>query len=116
MKTLAEIRRVTDVPVVIADHQGFITHVNESFMTIFGWAPADILGKTLSIIIPSSLHDAHHLGFSRFLTSGVPTLLNRPLKLPAVKKNGQEFHAEHFIIAEEDHGHWTFAAIIRPLD
>lgn len=115
MRTIEEIRRETDVPVVIADHQGIITQVNERFEAVFGWQAHDIIGKPLSTVIPPSLHDAHHLGFSRFLTTGKPTLLNQLLKLKAVKKDGREFDAEHFIVAEERDGQWVFGATIKPI-
>jgi PAS domain S-box-containing protein len=114
LKTIEEFKRMTDVPVVIADHQGVITYVNEPFQAVFGWTSPEILGKALTCIIPKNLHDAHHLGFSRFLTSGKATLLAQPLQLKAVTKEGKEFDAEHFIIAEEHQGQWTFGAIIRP--
>lgn len=113
--TLEELRREAGVPTVIADHQGLIVHVNERFEAVFGWQAKEIIGKPLSLIIPSSLHAAHHLGFSRFLMTRKPTLLNKPLKLKAVKKDGREFDAEHFIVVEEREGQLTFGATIKPL-
>lgn len=106
----------TDVPVVEADHQGLITHVNARFEEVFRWRREEILGKPLTVLIPPILRDAHHLGFSRFLTTGHPTLLNRPLKLKAVSKDGREFDAEHFIAARQCDGQWVFCASIQPLD
>jgi len=116
MKTIEDLRSETDNPVVIADHRGFITHINERFETVFGWHRDEILGRPLTTIIPGALHDSHQLGFSRFLTTGKPTLLNQPLKLRAVTKDGREFDAEHFIIAEQSQGEWIFGGMIRPLE
>jgi PAS domain S-box-containing protein len=113
---VADLRCEAVVPVVIADHQGLISYVNTPFVDLFGWSPTEIVGLPLSTIIPRNLHDAHQLGFSRFLTSGKATLLNQPLKLRAVAKDGREFDAEHTISAEHHDGHWTFGATIRPLD
>ncbi len=115
VKTIDEMKRETDLPVVIADHEGFITFVNEAFQLVFGWNSEEILGKTLTTIIPRSLHDAHNLGFSRFLLTGTPTLLGQLLKLTAVTKDGKEFEAEHYIIAEHQEDQWGFGAMIRPL-
>ncbi len=113
--TIDEMKRETDLPVVIADCEGFITYVNESFQLVFGWNSDEILGKTLTTIIPRTLHDAHNLGFSRFLLTGTPTLLGQSLNLKAVSKDGKEFDAEHYIIAEHQEDQWTFGAMIRPL-
>ena len=113
--TIDELRRETGVPVVIADHQGVITYVNEPFEQVFQWSSHEIIGQPLVVIIPKGFHDAHHLGFSRFLTTETSTLLDRPLKLKAVTKDGREFDAEHVICAEQRQGHWAFGATIRPL-
>ena len=69
MRTIEEMRGETGIPSVIADHQGMITYVNQRFEAVFGWQAQEIIGKPLTAIIPSHLHDAHHLGFSRFLTT-----------------------------------------------
>lgn len=115
MKTIAEMMKASDVPVVIADRQGNITHVNAPFCAVFGWEREELLGQPLTRIIPPDLRDAHHMGFSRFLTTGSPTLLERPLTLKAVTKTGRVFEAEHYIIAERRDGDWAFGATIRPL-
>ena len=116
MRTIEEIGRETGVPTIIANHQGIITRVNQRFEMVFGWQAEEIIGKPLATIIPPNLHDAHQLGFSRFLTTGKPTLLDQPLQLRAITKAGREFDAEHTITAEQQNGQWVFGATIRPLD
>ena len=115
MKTIKELKQESNLATVITDHQGFITFVNKSFENIFGWKSSEILGKPLTIIIPQTLQNAHHLGFSRFLATGQPTLINKPLKLKAVKKDGIEFESEHIIFAEQENGNWIFGATISPI-
>jgi PAS domain S-box-containing protein len=114
--TIDQVVQEMRLPAVVADHQGLITRVNLPFEEVFGWCRREILGRPLSTLIPEALRDSHHLGFSRFLMTGEPTLLNRPLTLPAITKDGRVFSAEHFIVAEQRQGHWVFAATIRPLD
>jgi hypothetical protein len=48
--------------------------------------------------------------------TGKSTLLNRPLALQAITREGRVFAAEHLIVAEQRDGQWVFAATIRPLD
>lgn len=105
----------TDVPVVCADAHGYITRVNDRFADAFGWATTDLAGRPLSTIIPERFHVAHHMGFSRFLTTEVPTLLGQPIMLWIVAKDGQETEAEHVIVAENREGSWAFAAMITPV-
>jgi len=42
-------------------------------------------------------------------------LLGQSLNLKAVSKDGKEFDAEHYIIAEHHEDQWVFGAMIRPL-
>jgi len=115
MKTIDEMKQETQLPVMITDSQGYIIYINQRFREVFGWSDDEILGQTLNAVIPNSFHDAHNLGFSRFVITGNATVLNHPLKLKAVRKDGSEFDAEHFITAEEKSGNWFFAATLRPL-
>jgi PAS domain S-box-containing protein len=114
--TMDQLKSEVGLPVVIVDRDGSISYVNKRFETIFGWKPEEIVGQPLTIIIPKNLHAAHHLGFSRFLLTEQPTLLNQPLKLKAVTKDGKEFDSEHIIMAEQQEGRWAFGATIRPLE
>ena len=81
--------------VIIADQHGLIIYVNLAFEQLFGWMADEVVGQSLLVIIPTSLHDAHNLGFSRFLNTETPTLLGKPLDLPAITKEGVEFTAVH---------------------
>lgn len=115
MKTLADMKQEVAMPVIIADHQGFVTYINGQFEKIFGWTRNEVIGQPLTIIIPINLRDSHHMGFSRFLSTGAPTLLNRALTLKAVTKAGREMDCEHFIVAEQEQNQWVFGATLRPL-
>jgi PAS domain S-box-containing protein len=116
MPTIDELKQESNLPLVIANHQGFIIYVNHYFENVFGWSSQEIVGQMLTIILPPYFRDAHNLGFSRFSTTGEATVLNHPLKLKAVTKDNQEIEAEHLIIAEKHQEHWIFAATLRPLD
>lgn len=112
---IADLRDEPGLPVVSANSDGYITAINPAFQNAYGWDPSDLIGQPLTTIIPPRFHDAHHLGFSRFLTTGKPTILDRPLTLDVVTRDGRSVAAEHRILAEQVDGVWTFAASIRPL-
>jgi PAS domain S-box-containing protein len=112
---IEQVQARTDVPVISVDHRGYVTAINDRFREAYGWEAADLVGRPLSTIIPTVFHEAHHLGFSRFLATGQPTLLEQPLQLKIVARDGREQVAEHYIVAEERDGAWAFAAMIRAL-
>ncbi len=104
-----------EVPVIVANHEGIVVDVNNHFEIIFGWSAQEIIGQPLTMILPPFFQDSHNLGFARFSATGTSTILNHPLHLKAVAKDGREIESEHFIIAEKEEGQWLFAATLRPL-
>ena len=101
------------VPVVIMDDTGIIKGVNAEFEKVFAWEPACLLGQPVSIIIPPNFRDAHHMGFSRYLLSGVSSLLDTPLDLEILKGTGETVLARHLISAFQSSDSRRFAAQIR---
>ncbi len=115
MTSIKELMSSDQIPALSTDRQGLITAVNTAFEQAYGWEPSDLVGSALTAIIPEMFHDAHNLGFSRFIADEQPTLLNQPLELVVLTGDGTEVAAEHIIIAEKQDGEWLFAASIRPL-
>ena len=113
--SLDDLRREQTVPAIIVDQNGVVIFVNRSFEEAFGWTADEIIGGLVTKIIPASMHDAHTLGFSRFVTTGQPRLMHQPLTLSAVSKSGDIFSAEHYLTAEKEDGKWLVGATIRPL-
>lgn len=105
----------SNIPVVVADHEGNITYINSHFQQVFGWSLEEIIGQPLNIILPEFFQDSHNLGFARFSATGESHVLNHPLELKAVTKDNQEIDSEHFIIAEKHNGNWIFAATLKPI-
>lgn len=113
--SLAEAKQQTEIPLVVTDQEGIVQEVNTPFEQVFGWTAAEIRGQHVTVILPPSFRDAHHLGFSRFQATEVATLLNHPLTLKALTKEGKEIWSEHYIMAEKQGQTWCFAALLRPL-
>src|SRR5947207_3252439 len=117
MSIIEDVKKNTDVPVVVANNHSVIMWVNRKFEEVFQWSQKEIVGKLLTTIIPQELHDAHNLGFSRFIATEKSLILNQTISLKAVKKNGEVFAAEHYIQAEKNaEGVWMFAATICPVE
>jgi len=104
-----------ETPVIVVDQDGAIRYVNTAFETAFHWDSTDLTGKMLTVLIPETVRDAHHMGFSRFLMTGNPTILGQSLDLNILTGDGEVTPARHFIIAEKRNGEWVFAAEIRKI-
>ena len=110
--TIDDIRKETVKPALVADENGLIVFVNGVFEKSFGWTIKDLLGQPLTVIMPPAFRTQHHLGFSRFLTTGQSTIMGKSLNLKVLTKDGREIDSEHFIIAGKEKGRWVFGATI----
>lgn len=115
MKTFEDIKSETRMPVVIADDQGFIIHINPIFSDVYLWG-AELIGKSLTEIIPLNFHDSHNLGFSRFSMTEISHVANHPINAVVIDKKGKAVLSEHYITALKVEETWFFAAQLRPLE
>ena len=116
MMSIDEIMERQDVPVIAGDEQGRITWANDAFVQAFGWSREELMGASIIVIMPAYMHDAHTLGFSRFLATAAGRVLAQPLALPVRHRSGHESQATHLIVAEHRAGRWRFAATIVPAE
>lgn len=107
--------RAGQAPFVLADALGVVVEVNAAFEAVYGWSQADLQGQSLSLILPEVFQMAHHLGFSRFQSTGHSQILGHPLRLRTVCRDGRELVSEHFIVAEHQGETWQFGATLTPL-
>ena len=81
--------------VLIADAEGKIVDLNDATASMFGFAPADMLGREMSgIIMPERLRAAHHAGMARFASTGKPKMMGRRVEIEAMRRDGSEFPIE----------------------
>lgn len=112
--TVTDILAEQKKPVIAIDNHGLITFINEAFRRQYGWTSDELVGQVVTRIMPPHMRDAHNSGFSRFLLSEEPRILNKHLYLPVYCKDGTVIDAEHYITGEKHGNDWRFAATISP--
>jgi len=115
IKTFEEIKSENEIPIVIADEEGFIVYINDCFTDAYIWGE-ELIGQTLAEIIPINFHDSHNLGFSRFAMTEISHVANHPINAMVIDKNGENILSEHYITAQKVENKWFFAAQLKPLD
>ncbi|NVB79849.1 MAG: hypothetical protein HOV81_15745 [Kofleriaceae bacterium] len=98
--------------IIVANEIGLIEHVDPELARSLRWRVDQLLDQPLTTIIPRRFRDAHNLGFSRFLMTREPTLLDRPLGLWVATASGDELRAEHVITGMLVERGWVFGATI----
>jgi PAS domain S-box-containing protein len=114
----ARFRAVTDTAgdaIVAAGPSGRIELWNKTAATIFGYASAEILGRSVSTIIPDRFQSAHEPAFEWAVATGESKLAGRPVELVGRRKDGSECPVELSLAlwkaGEENH----FTGIIRDI-
>lgn len=80
--------------VFLVDEKSTIRFANDTVESVFGHAPATLIGQALTVIQPERLRAAHVAGMSRYIRSGDRKLNWRATEVPALHRDGHEFSVE----------------------
>ncbi|TWU15820.1 PAS domain S-box protein [Allorhodopirellula heiligendammensis] len=81
--------------IVTMDTAGRIVDFNPAAEQTFGYAAADVVGKSLAdLIIPEQYRASHSNGLARFLSTGDSAILGQRLELTAQRADGSLFPVE----------------------
>ncbi|MBM4055107.1 MAG: PAS domain S-box protein [Planctomycetes bacterium] len=112
-----KLRKITESAfdaIIIIDSHGAINFWNGAAETMFGYKRGEVLGKDVhKVIVPETYYDSYLTGFSHFRKTGTGALIGKKIMLPAIKKDGTEFYAEHSFAAFGTNGSWSAVSIIR---
>jgi PAS domain S-box-containing protein len=101
--------------IVSIDHHGTIQFANPATGRIFGHDPAELIGKSLTILMPAFMRELHTNGLSRYLATGRRHTSWQGTELTALRKNGQEFPVEVSFGELTRDGHKVFTGFIRDI-
>ena len=75
--------------IIVCDAEGAIVLWNKASERIFGFTPADALGKSLDLIIPERQRQRHWDGYNKTMATGITRYGADLLKVPALHKEGR---------------------------
>lgn len=92
--------------VIFADREGVIRLWNARAEQMFGYAPVEVIGKSLDLIIPQHLRAAHWQGYHRAIAAGRTRLDGKPMLTRATHKDGSKLYVElaFGIVSDARHG------------
>jgi PAS domain S-box-containing protein len=100
--------------IITIDAGSIILSANLAVERIFGYAPAELIGGSLHLLIPERLRHSHDAGVERYLATGTRNVAWTGLLLPGVRKDGSEIPLEisfgEFI---EPSGRHVFSGFVR---
>jgi PAS domain S-box-containing protein len=101
--------------VVSVDESGAIQFANPATMRVFGYEPAELIAKPLTMLMPEFMRKVHEAGFSRYLATGQRHINWQGTELTGLRKNGQEFPVEVSFGELINNGHRIFTGFIRDI-
>ena len=101
--------------VVCVDESGAILLANPATIRVFGYEPAELIGKPLTMLMPEFLRKVHEAGFNRYLTTGRRHINWGGTELTGLRKNNQEFPVEISFGELTSDGHRVFTGFIRDI-
>jgi PAS domain S-box-containing protein len=102
--------------VVTIDGAGVVTGWNPQAEATFGWAPPEVVGRSLAdVIIPEQYRDQHRRGLARYLETGEGPVLNKRIEITALHRDGREIPIELSITPLHGNGVVAFGAFVRDI-
>jgi PAS domain S-box-containing protein len=106
--------------IIIADAAGKIVFWNKADENMFGYGWEEVMGQSLTMLMPDRYKEAHAAGISRVVQKdggSASKILGNSIKLFGRHKNGSEFELELYVV---DY-HWRedkhcFFAIVQELE
>lgn len=100
---------------ISVDSDSTILFWNNAAERIFGYLPDEIIGKSISSLIPVRYRQAHENGFLKLIETGKSPILEKTVEVTGLHKDGREFPLELSIASWNVKGKMFFTGIIRDI-
>ncbi|EMA39145.1 PAS sensor protein [Halobiforma nitratireducens JCM 10879] len=99
--------------IVTIDTDSTIQMVNPAVEDVFGYMPDELVGQSLTRLMPDELADRHRAALVQYLETGEQTLDWNYIELPGVRKDGTEIPLAISFSEVEHEGDQYFTGILR---
>jgi PAS domain S-box-containing protein len=99
--------------IITVDEDSRIVYVNPAAEQIFGYSQVEMLGRTLTMLMPDTLMSGHLTSLKQFVATGTRTIPWRGVEFLGLHKSGKEIPLEISIGVFRRDGKHLFTGIIR---
>ena len=101
--------------IVAIDQSGIMTSCNEAAARMFGYTREEMLGRNVSLLMPSPHREAHDGYLHRYHSTGIRKVIGFWRELSGRRKDGTEFPLEVSVSETHVGGQHFFTGILRDL-
>lgn len=102
----------SDAIVTIDEHSAILS-VNPAVERIFGYPPAEVIGKPITFLMPERFRERHRSSLSRFVATGTRHIPWESIDLPGLHRDGHEVPLEISFGMFKREGKLFFTGVIR---
>ena len=110
----AIVRSAADA-IVTADELGNVVTWNPAAARLFGYDEGDVVGKSLTTLIPDRFRSAHEAGLSRVVGTGETRIIGQTVEVFGLHEDGHEFPIELSLATWLEDDKRFFSGIIRDI-
>jgi PAS domain S-box-containing protein len=101
--------------IISVNEKGEIIQWNLAASRVFGYSKEEAMGRPLDILIPERYRERYRQGFRRFQETGEVMVMDRPVEVEALGKDGSTIPVELTISVLKENGSYVFTGIIRDI-
>jgi len=101
--------------IITIDEESTMIFVNRATEKIFGYCPAELLGQSLTMLMPDYLRHVHRAGLRSYLELGERHIAWEAVDLPGLHKSGREIPLELSFGEFSENGRRFFTGIARDI-
>ncbi|MGK7345815.1 MAG: PAS domain S-box protein [Candidatus Nitrospinota bacterium M3_3B_026] len=114
-KQLAAVLEMVGEGVITAEADGRIAGVNRKALETWGYAEEELLGESLTVLMPERYRARHEEGMRRHMETGERRILGKTVELAGLRKNGEEFPLDLNITQTTVEGRTLFIGAARDI-
>jgi len=95
------------VGLILIDRHGAIEAFNPAASRLFGYEPAEVLGRNVNLLMPEPYASRHDSFIANYLTTGKPKIIGIGREVEGLRKDGSTFPL-HILVAEVRFGQDRF--------
>jgi two-component system sensor kinase FixL len=112
---LAAILNTAVDAIVTIDDRGVVLHVNRSFQRLFGFAPEEVVGKNISMLMPEPDRSGHDGYLQRYKETGKAAIIGVGRQVFGLRKDGSLIPVDLAVSKVKIGERTIFAGIMRDM-